>query len=113
MKIKVLNYAGVSKVFDIPDDVYMLRVTVMTGDEIVEVYRWDDNMGCSYLYETIDWNDDDRTKDCLDTTYYVHYSDIERWSQRDRSSLNCFANYGAPDEQFSISRIDFEYEKGL
>jgi hypothetical protein len=68
---------------EIPDDFEFLRVTIMTGDEIIEVYLSDPEWGDAYLYETLDEGiGDGRCRDFLDATYFVYPDQIEDWNKR-------------------------------
>lgn len=82
MKIKILTHTKGFQEADIPDDFALLRVTLMTGDEIIEVYRHDPRWGDPYLYETLDPGKDNRTRDFLDATYIVSPDNIEKWNTR-------------------------------
>ena len=82
MEIKVLTCSkGFVKV-GIPDDFYFLRVTLMSGDEIIEVYRCDLTWGGSYLYKTIDLEAENRTRNFFDATYIVRPDQMEIWNTR-------------------------------
>ena len=82
MKIEILTYCNGFVEVEIPDDFEFLRVTYMTGDEIVEVYRRDERWGDPYLYCTLDVACEDRRRDFLDATYIVYPYQLEMWAGR-------------------------------
>lgn len=84
MKIKVLTYHKGFVEADIPEDFVFLRVTQMTGDEIIEVYCRDEEWGDSYLYEIIDPDYENRTRNFFDCTYIVTQEQLEFWNDRDK-----------------------------
>ena len=101
MKIKVLTYHEGFVECDIPDDFTFLRVTMMTGDEIIEVYRDDEEWGDTYLCETIDPDYENRTRDFFDCTYIVRYDQVEEWNNR-TPNYNYFGR-----EEFKKSVMNF------
>lgn len=90
MKIKVLTSNYGFQEAEIPDDFEFLRVTVMTGDEIIEVYRSDPYWSDPYLYCTIDPCKDKRAKDFFDVTYMVRRDQMETWNERGERSQNYY-----------------------
>jgi hypothetical protein len=82
MKIKVLTHVHGFLEVEIPDDFMFLRITYMTGDEIIEIYREDPMWGDAYLYKTIDKGLEDRSRNFLDATYIVYPDQIEVWNER-------------------------------
>ena len=102
MKIDVRYFRGHEE-FKIPDDVEFLRVTQMTGDEIVEVYVRDKEWGDPTLWGILDPNDEKRARDFFDHSYMVHGTDIEEWSKtRSRETMIGYVSadmllYGAED----------------
>lgn len=83
MTIKTLIHPGRFVENEIPDDFEFLRVTLMTGDEIVEVYCEDRDWGDPYLYDTIDPNGDNRNRSFFDCTYLVYPDQLEEWNKRE------------------------------
>lgn len=102
MKIDVKYFRGHEE-FEIPDDVEFLRVTQMTGDEIVEVYVRDEEWGDPTLWTTLDPNWMSRVRDFFDHSYMVNGSDIEEWNRtRSRETMIGYVSanmllYGAED----------------
>lgn len=82
MKIKILTCSHGFVEAEIPDDFRFLRVTEMTGDEIIEVYLTDPDWGDPYLYETLDEGSEDRAENFFDATYFVYPGQIEEWNTR-------------------------------
>ena len=82
MKIKIYDHLIRFEEAEIPDDFAFLRVTVMTGDEIIEVYRYDDEWGDPYLYDTLDPQCGNRTRDFFDASYIVRPEQMELWGER-------------------------------
>lgn len=93
MEIKILNYEDEFDRLEIPDDFTFLRVTVMTGDEIIEVYRRDPKWGDSYRYETFDSGHGRRERDFFDLTYIVYPEQVEEWNERQSSYYMDKFNY--------------------
>lgn len=102
MKIDV-NYFRGHEEFEIPDDVEFLRVTQLTGDEIVEVYVHDEEWGDPKLWDTLDPNGVHRRADFFDHSYMVCGGDIEEWNRtRSRETMVGYVSanmllYGAED----------------
>ena len=82
MKIKILSHCHGFTETEIPDDFEFLRVTLMTGDEIIEIYKEDIGWGDPYLYKTLDPELNNRTRNFLDCTYIVFPDQIEKWNNR-------------------------------
>lgn len=82
MKIKVYDHLKRFEETEIPDDFAFLRVTVMTGDEIIEVYRYDYGWGDPYLCDTLDPRRGDRTRNFFDVSYIVHPEQMDLWNER-------------------------------
>lgn len=85
-KIKAYDYRGKYEETFIPDDVEILIVKEITGDECIEMYRTEPEFGFG-----LEWVDDfdpfgfDRTRDCLDALYVIHvYNDEEftNWNEK-------------------------------
>ena len=82
MKIKILTHCKGFVDAEIPNDFTFLRVTLMSGDEIIEVYGEDPRWGDGRLYKTLDPAFNDRTGNFLDATYIVYPDQIEKWNER-------------------------------
>lgn len=64
------------------DDLMFLMVTVISGDEIIDVYREDEDWWDPYLDQHIDINASDRTRDFFDAIYTVKPEDLQKWNDR-------------------------------
>lgn len=82
MKIKVLTHVKGFIEAEIPDEFEFLRVTLMTGDEIIEVYCRDPFWGDAYLHETLDPERDNRSRDFFDCSYIVLRDQLDAWNNR-------------------------------
>lgn len=87
MKIKVMNYRGIAEEIDLGDisDLDFLLVTVMSGDEIVDIYHRDRQYGDPCRGKHIDVFGDGRHVDFLDAIYKVAPEEIQDWSNRESS----------------------------
>lgn len=83
MKIRILDFLDNDVIYDIEDTgLLFLKVTVMSGDEIVEVYRADEIFGDGCKSEVFDPSFKKRDKDFLDAVYIVPKEKIEMWNRR-------------------------------
>lgn len=76
MKIKIINFEKKKKEIDIPDDFDWIMVLVISGDEIVSV--WKDDKRITDFFDS----SNDRYINYFDETYCVAKEDIQKWSNR-------------------------------
>lgn len=96
MKLKIMDFDSNIKEVEIPNDWIFLRVTILSGDEIVEVYAIDEVWGDPYLCGKFDARDD-RNRSFFDATYIVRRDQIETWNNRSAANSRLFSYYKNQD----------------
>lgn len=83
MKIKIFNWLGDFKEVEIPNDIELIRVTVLSGDEVIEIFRmdkmWDSLYKCG---EYQCYPEGSRKRNFFDCTYVVKWDEIAYWNNR-------------------------------